>query len=188
MLLCKFGQNPSIGLQDIALERLISTFFMDSWPWKLGQGHQNLINSEPPPNNASVQVWSKSINWFTKYCAGKTNFNSFYGLVTLKIRSRSSTGSKDIASERSYAEAEADGIRTKNNMSPTFGWGDIIVPFVKWISLSELYNGKIQFPRGSFWVKQKGPKILYNFSSTDTEDWILSFFFTLAKSFDWLIW
>ena len=30
MLLCKFGQNPSIGLQVIALERLISTFFMDS--------------------------------------------------------------------------------------------------------------------------------------------------------------
>ena len=24
MLLCKFGQNPSIGLQDIELERLIS--------------------------------------------------------------------------------------------------------------------------------------------------------------------
>ena len=36
------------------------------------------------------------------------------------------TGSKDIASERSYADADADGIRTKNNMSPTFGWGDII--------------------------------------------------------------
>ena len=35
------------------------------------------------------------------------------------------TGSKDIASERSYADADADGIHTKNNMSPTFGWGDI---------------------------------------------------------------
>ena len=37
------------------------------------------------------------------------------------------TGSKDIATERSYADADADadGIRTKNNMSPTFGWGDI---------------------------------------------------------------
>ena len=196
MLLCKFGQNPSIGLQDIALERLISTFFMDSRPSKLGKGHQNLINSEPSHNNASLQVWSKSINWFTRYCIGKTNFNSFYRLVTLKIRSRSpnvinsepppnnalvqvwsksiylfrryrvgkpnlisfhglvtlkmrsrspksnqlfsplptmylckfgqnpSTGSKDITSERSYADA--DGIHTKNNMSPTFGWGYII--------------------------------------------------------------
>ena len=36
-----------------------------------------------------------------------------------------STGSKDIASERSYADA--DGMGTKNNMSPTFGWGDIII-------------------------------------------------------------
>ena len=30
MLLCKFGQKPSFGSQDIALERLISTVFMDS--------------------------------------------------------------------------------------------------------------------------------------------------------------
>ena len=36
-----------------------------------------------------------------------------------------STGSKDIASERSYADADADGICTRNNISPAFGWGDI---------------------------------------------------------------
>ena len=40
MFLYKFGQNPLIGLHDIALETLISTVFMDSQPWKLGQGHQ----------------------------------------------------------------------------------------------------------------------------------------------------
>ena len=54
MLLRKFGQSPSIGLQDIASEILISTVFMELSPWKLCQGDHNLINSEPPPNNASV--------------------------------------------------------------------------------------------------------------------------------------
>ena len=119
------------------------------------QGHQNLINSEPPPNNALVEVLSKSIHLFRRYRVGKPNLISFHGLVTLKMRSRSpksnqlfpplptmylckfgqnpSTGSKDIASERSCADADADadsdadGIRTKNNMFPTFGWGDIIL-------------------------------------------------------------
>ena len=45
-----------------------------------------------------------------------------------KFGQNPSTGSKDIASDRSYADAyaDADGIRTKNNMSPTFGCGDII--------------------------------------------------------------
>ena len=46
-----------------------------------------------------------------------------------KFGQNPSTGSKDIASERSYTDADADvdadGIGTKNNMSPTFGWGDI---------------------------------------------------------------
>ena len=34
------------------------------WPWKLSKGHQNLITSFLPPNNVSVQVWSKSMHWF----------------------------------------------------------------------------------------------------------------------------
>ena len=55
---------------------------------KLGHDHQILINSEPPHNNASVQVWIKSINWSTSYRVRKTNLNS-YELVTLEIRSRS---------------------------------------------------------------------------------------------------
>ena len=62
---------------------------MDSWPLKLSQGHQNLINSEPLPNNALVQVWSKSIHLFRRYRVGKPNLISFHGLVTLKMRSRS---------------------------------------------------------------------------------------------------
>ena len=50
-----------------------------------------------------------------------------------------SNGSKYIVSERSYADtdadadavADADMIRTKNNMSPTFGWGDVTSYTVK---------------------------------------------------------
>ena len=30
------------------------------WPWKWGQGHQNLITSFPHPNNVSLPVWSNS--------------------------------------------------------------------------------------------------------------------------------
>ena len=36
-----------------------------------------------------MQVWSKSINLFRRYCVGKPNLISFHGLVTLKMRSRS---------------------------------------------------------------------------------------------------
>ena len=56
---------------------------------KIRSRSPKLINSEPPPNNASVQVWSKSINLFRRYRVGKCNLISFHGLVTLKMRSRS---------------------------------------------------------------------------------------------------
>ena len=71
MLLCKFGQNPFICSEDIASENLIWSVFMGWWPWKWGQGHQNLINSFTPPNHVSMQVWSKSIHWFKRYRVGK---------------------------------------------------------------------------------------------------------------------
>ena len=44
VFLCKFGQNPPIGLGDRVQTRLIFTVFIVWWPWKLGQGHQNLTN------------------------------------------------------------------------------------------------------------------------------------------------
>ena len=52
MYLCKFdGENP-IGSEDTAQKRLILQFFKNvmmtlkmGWTWKLGQGHQNHINS-----------------------------------------------------------------------------------------------------------------------------------------------
>ena len=53
-----------------------------------------------------------------------------------KFSQNPSIGSIDIASERSYADADADGIRTKNNMSPTFCWGDIIIYFYLFILFS----------------------------------------------------
>ena len=43
----------------------------------------------PPPNNALVQVCSKSIHLFRRYRVRKPNLISFHGLVTLKMRSRS---------------------------------------------------------------------------------------------------
>ena len=36
-----------------------------------------------------MQVWSKSIHLFRRYCVGKPNLISFHGLLTLKMRSRS---------------------------------------------------------------------------------------------------
>ena len=45
--------------------------FLLLWPWKLGQGHQNLISSLLCPNYISMQIWQESNHWFTRYCADK---------------------------------------------------------------------------------------------------------------------
>ena len=70
-----------------------------------------------------------------------------------KFGQNPSTGSKDIVSERSYADADADdsGIRTKNNMSPTFGWGDItrIVRGSDYSPASELFARERQTMTGN---------------------------------------
>ena len=59
------------------------------WPWKLGQGHQNIINSSPPPNNVSMLDWLKSTIRFRRYRT-ETKFWTFQSVcVTLKNRSRS---------------------------------------------------------------------------------------------------
>ena len=57
MFLCKFGQNPPIGSGDRVRTRLIFTVFIVWWPWKWGQGHQNLINSFKYPNDKIHKVW-----------------------------------------------------------------------------------------------------------------------------------
>ena len=43
LFLCKFGQNPPIGLLDRLQKKLIFTVLMVWWPRKLGHGLQNLI-------------------------------------------------------------------------------------------------------------------------------------------------
>ena len=50
------------------------TFKGLGWPWKWGQGHQNLIISFPCLIGVSVQLWSKSTNWFRRYSADKAHF------------------------------------------------------------------------------------------------------------------
>ena len=42
------------------------------WPWKLGQGHQNLFKSFDYPNDTVHKVWSESIIWFKRQGADKT--------------------------------------------------------------------------------------------------------------------
>ena len=41
------------------------------WPWKLGQGHGNLINSFNYPNDTIHKVWPESIIWFKRLGADK---------------------------------------------------------------------------------------------------------------------
>ena len=53
--------NPLIGSGDRVQTRLIFTVFIVWWPWKLGQGHQNLINSFNYPNDIIHKVWPESI-------------------------------------------------------------------------------------------------------------------------------
>ena len=64
------------------------TFKVLVWPWKWGQGHQNLIISFSYLSGVSVQVWSKSTNWFRRQSADNAHFR-LYSVLTLEIRSRS---------------------------------------------------------------------------------------------------
>ena len=61
LYLCKFGHNPFIPLGDMVQVSHFSTFLELLWPWKQGEGHQNLFNSFLPPNNTHAYFWSWSI-------------------------------------------------------------------------------------------------------------------------------
>ena len=54
---------PESMVQEIACRQVVFgqnlTFKVLVWPWKWGQGHQNLITSYSHPNNVSVPVWLK---------------------------------------------------------------------------------------------------------------------------------
>ena len=83
---CKFEENPSTGLKAI-----LPT---SQWPWKCGQGQQNLLSSSACHNDISMQVWRKSIHWFERYSTYKT--------MTLKMRSRSPETKHIISNSQWY--------------------------------------------------------------------------------------
>ena len=89
----KFGQNPSVGSSDRVQTSCFGqnlTFKVLVWPWKWGQGHQNLTISfsslmwcfyaslvkKNPPIGSGDRVQTRPMF-------------SLYSVVTLKIRSRS---------------------------------------------------------------------------------------------------
>ena len=49
----KFGQNTSTGSKYSTGKPYFGHFEVLVWPWKLGQGRQNLTNSSHTPNNVS---------------------------------------------------------------------------------------------------------------------------------------
>ena len=51
LFLCKFGQNLPIGSLDRLQKKLIASVLIVWWPWKIGQGHQNIIKSFNYPND-----------------------------------------------------------------------------------------------------------------------------------------
>ena len=74
-------------------------WFINWWPWKLGQGHQNLVSSFRPINNVYMPVRLKSIP-----C------------------------SEDNARKRCYADAYAGWVPHHNNMPPSLsGRGYILL-------------------------------------------------------------
>ena len=82
--------------------RHFSKLFDLLWPWKWGQGHQNLISFLPSPSDVSVPVWFKSIHTFRRYGADKAFFNTLWPPVTLKIRSRSPKSNQFFAISQWY--------------------------------------------------------------------------------------
>ena len=101
----KSGRNPSFGSRDRVQTSYFGqnlTFKVLVWPWWWGQGHQNLNISFLRPNGVSMQVWSKSTNWFRRYSADKAHFYNLYSVVTLKILSRPPKSKKFFKPSQHY--------------------------------------------------------------------------------------
>ena len=61
------ANNPPIGSGDKSADKAhFFTVFIVWWSWKLGHGHQNLINSFNYPNYTIHKVWPESIIWFKR--------------------------------------------------------------------------------------------------------------------------
>ena len=110
MYLCKLSQPPPptptpTGSKYCAGNPYFGHFRVPVWPWKWGQGHLNLINSSPSPNNVSMRVWSKSIHWFRKWRTETIFWTLQSASVTLEIRSRSSKSNQLVPSSKQYISA-----------------------------------------------------------------------------------
>ena len=60
LFLQKTSFNLEISVTFDQVQRMALTFDTIQWPWKWGQGHQNLISSSAYHNDTSMQVWRKS--------------------------------------------------------------------------------------------------------------------------------
>ena len=83
-----FGQNPSFGSRDRVQTSFVfwSKFDIQSAGVTLKMmSMSQKSNFFPCLSGVSVQVWSKSTNWFRRQSADKAHFYSLYSLVTLKI-------------------------------------------------------------------------------------------------------
>ena len=104
VFLCKFCQNPTVGSGDRVQTRLSFTVFIVWWPWKLGQGHQNLIKSQ------RYNIWSlarvrhlvQEIGCRQPFLVKIWKFYSFYSVVTLNIRSRSPKSNQTFKPPQRY--------------------------------------------------------------------------------------
>ena len=84
-----FSENTDVShLQN---QSMVAISVMKMWPWKLGQGHLNLISYWSCPIYIGLQIWQHSIQWSMRYMQTNTFLFKFGGLslaVTVKIRSR----------------------------------------------------------------------------------------------------
>ena len=88
----QYSCTSLVKIQPFILETMQKSHFPTIWallwPWKLGQGHQNLISSFSCHNNIVVQVWSKSIHSFIIGCR-QAIFQQSKPLCDLEMGSRS---------------------------------------------------------------------------------------------------
>ena len=95
MYLCKFGQNPSAGSAEKHGNPILDISKCQDDLGKLGQAHQNLINSSPLPT-----------------------------MYPCKFGQNPSTGSEDNAQKRSGRQRRRDQHQKQYVPHPS-GWGDI---------------------------------------------------------------
>ena len=80
----KFGQNPSIPSWEMVQTSHFPTIWALLWPWKYGQGHQNLINYFPCHSNINVQVWSKIHQFHQETGCRQASFQQYKPSCDLK--------------------------------------------------------------------------------------------------------